>query len=82
MRIIKIVLAFGGAILSLLYLANAGAGIIEFIPDNIPIAGNLDEVFATLVLIKCLALLGLDVKRLVGGSSNTIAKEVIGGLDN
>lgn len=29
--------------LGLVYLLNPGAGIIELIPDNIPIIGNFDE---------------------------------------
>lgn len=30
-------------VIGMLYLSNIGAGVIEFIPDNIPIVGNLDE---------------------------------------
>jgi hypothetical protein len=29
--------------IGLLYLLNLGAGIIEFIPDNLPFVGNVDE---------------------------------------
>ena len=36
----------------ILYLLNLLFGIIEFIPDLIPIFGNLDEVVATLILLK------------------------------
>ena len=40
------VIAFAGATI---YLMNPGFGFIELIPDNIPIAGNLDEaVIATM----------------------------------
>ena len=39
-------LAFLGAV----YMLNPGAGIIELIPDNIPIIGNLDEGGAMLAV--------------------------------
>lgn len=29
-----------------LYIANLGFGVIEFIPDNLPFVGNLDEGMA------------------------------------
>jgi uncharacterized membrane protein YkvA (DUF1232 family) len=34
-----------------LYLINPTGGIIEFIPDVIPIAGNIDEAGAVLILL-------------------------------
>jgi hypothetical protein len=37
-------------ILGILYALNPTAGIIEFIPDNIPIVGNLDEGVAFLLI--------------------------------
>lgn len=43
------------ATLSALYLANVGAGVVELIPDNNPVAGNLDEFIASLILICSLA---------------------------
>lgn len=36
---------------SLVYLVNPTAGLIEFIPDNAPFIGNLDEAGATAMLI-------------------------------
>lgn len=36
--------------IGLLYILNPGAGFIEFIPDNIPLLGNLDEGAAYLLL--------------------------------
>ena len=36
-------------VLCLAYLFNAGAGVLEFIPDNLPIVGNLDEGLAATV---------------------------------
>ena len=52
--------------LSLLYILNPGAGFVEFIPDNLPVIGNLDEAAATVVLLNCLAYLGLDLRALAG----------------
>jgi len=54
-------LAVGGALLSAIYLANLGVGVVELIPDNIPVAGNIDEVLFTLLLIYCLRRLGIDL---------------------
>ena len=48
-------------ILSLLYLMNFGVGVIELIPDNIPIVGNLDEATATILLVNYLRYLGVDL---------------------
>ena len=48
------------AALAGLYLGNPGAGFIEVIPDNIPLAGNLDELVASLLLLRCLFYLGID----------------------
>jgi len=53
-----------GAI-SALYLFNPTAGFFEIIPDNIPIIGNLDEVMATLLLIRCLAFFGFDLSAFI-----------------
>ena len=41
-------LALLGVIASCAYLANLGAGVLGEIPDIIPGAGNLDEVFFSL----------------------------------
>lgn len=50
-------------ILSAAYLANIGAGVIEFIPHNFPVIGNLDEAGATLLLLNCLAYFGIYLGR-------------------
>ncbi len=34
------------------YLLNLTFGIVEIIPDNIPLIGNLDEVAATLIFLQ------------------------------
>lgn len=46
-------------LLSALYLANLGAGIIELSPDNLPLIGNIDEFIFSVLLMKSLAELGL-----------------------
>lgn len=58
-----IAMAIGGLIAAM-YLTNIGAGVIELIPDNVPFIGNLDEAGAVLLLIKCLAHFGLDLRKL------------------
>ena len=42
------------SILSIIYILNPTAGVIEILPDNIPFIGNLDEAMATAILIKCI----------------------------
>ena len=37
-------------ILGLIYLLNPTAGVLEFIPDNLPLVGNLDEGVAMLLI--------------------------------
>lgn len=46
----KVVAAVVG-LLSFLYLINPGAGFIEFIPDNMPLVGNIDEGAAGALLL-------------------------------
>ncbi len=46
---------------SLIYLINPTAGIIEIIPDNMPIIGNLDEGTAAAVLLAALRYYGVDL---------------------
>lgn len=45
-------------LVAVVYLLNPDAGIIELIPDNIPVIGNLDEVAATILLFKVLGHFG------------------------
>lgn len=47
-----------GVVISILFLLNLSAGFIE-LPDNLPIIGNLDEVFFSGLLFYCLAQLGV-----------------------
>jgi len=66
MRAIRATLVFLLALLSVAYLANIGAGVIELIPDNIPVIGNLDEAGATLLLLNCLAYFGFNLHGIPG----------------
>lgn len=52
------------AALSALYIVNPGAGFFELLPDNLPIAGNLDEAAATALLLSMLAYLGINIQPL------------------
>lgn len=45
-------------LVAVIYLLNPDAGLLELIPDNIPLIGNLDEVAATLLLLRVLAYFG------------------------
>ena len=49
-------------LLSLGYLLNPTAGVFEFLPDNLPLIGHLDEATATAILLASLAHFGLDLK--------------------
>jgi len=44
-------LVYTFAIIGLVYILNPTAGILEFIPDNIPLIGNLDEGVAFMFII-------------------------------
>jgi uncharacterized membrane protein YkvA (DUF1232 family) len=39
------------AVIGVIYLLNPTLGIIEFIPDNLPIIGNLDESVAVMLVL-------------------------------
>jgi uncharacterized membrane protein YkvA (DUF1232 family) len=39
------------AVLGLIYILNPTLGILEFIPDNLPIIGNLDESVAVMLVL-------------------------------
>lgn len=47
--------------LAAIYLVNPTFGVFEFLPDNIPLLGNLDESTATLLLISALAFFGVKI---------------------
>ena len=49
-----------GLVLAGIYLANPTFG-IDFIPDNLPGIGNIDEVVATTIFLACLSRLGINI---------------------
>jgi len=53
MRFLKILVFLLGGSLGVVYLLNPGAGVIEFIPDALPIIGNLDEAAAVGLVVTC-----------------------------
>lgn len=61
----KTIVAIVG-IISALYLVNPGFGVLEFVPDNIPFVGNLDEGVAATLLLSALAFFGIDLKDIFG----------------
>ncbi len=65
-RLVKnsIVLLLG--LLSVVYLLNLGAGIFEFIPDNLPLIGNLDDAAALALLVMCLQHFGINLPDIFG----------------
>jgi len=53
--------------LAFIYLLNPTAGFFEFIPDNVPFLGNLDEAGASFLLLSALAYFGYDLRDVFGG---------------
>ncbi len=65
-RLFKEMMIIGLAVIALVYLLNPTLGVLELIPDNLPLIGNLDEAGATLILLNTLRYYGLDLNRLYG----------------
>ncbi|MGQ9909968.1 MAG: hypothetical protein ACUVS2_14150 [Candidatus Flexifilum sp.] len=63
-RLIKEFFILGFTAIAVLYLINPTAGILEFVPDNLPVIGNLDEAAAVLIILATLRYYGLDLTRL------------------
>ena len=61
------VLAIGLGVLGGVYILNPTAGIIQFIPDNAPIIGNLDEAMATVFILNGLRVIGINIQALLPG---------------
>ena len=61
MQLIKSLFVLLLGAISALYLLNVGAGIVEFVPDNLPLVGNIDEATATFLLLNCLAYFGVNI---------------------
>lgn len=62
----KSILVILVAIISAIYLVNPGAGVIEFIPDVLPIVGNIDEATAAAILLACARYFGFDFSGFFG----------------
>lgn len=56
---IVLVIAVGSG----LYLLNFSVGMAEFLPDILPIVGNIDEAVATVAFISAMSYFGLDLTR-------------------
>lgn len=50
-------------LIGIIYILNPTAGIIEIIPDAIPIIGNLDEAAAVALVLGALRYFGIDLTR-------------------
>ncbi len=53
-------------VISVVYLLNPTAGLLELIPDNIPVLGNLDEAAAIVIILSCLSYFGVELKGIFG----------------
>ena len=62
---VGLIMAIGGFLVGTLYILNPTGGVIEFIPDNLPLIGNLDEAGAAAMVVYSLQYLG---RRFRGGS--------------
>lgn len=78
-RLMKDVFVLGLAGLAVLYLINPTAGFLEFLPDNLPVVGNLDEATATLIVLNALRYFGVDLSRLFGRNDPNPPGETVTG---
>ncbi len=58
---IKNILVALAGLIGLVYILNPTAGVLELIPDNIPIVGNLDEAAAAALVLAALRYYGVDL---------------------
>lgn len=63
---IKNILVLLAGLLSLVYLVNPTAGVLELIPDNLPIIGNLDEAAACAIILAAFRYYGIDLTSFLG----------------
>lgn len=54
------------AVIAVIYLLNPTAGILELLPDNLPVVGNLDEAGAVAIILNTLGYYGIDLNSLYG----------------
>jgi len=64
-------LVYALAVLGVIYILNPTSGLIEFIPDNLPLVGNMDEGVAVMLI-----LAGI-VEALEGKKSRRAIKEQV-----
>ncbi len=62
-NIVKNMFVLGLGAFSVLYLLNPTAGWLEFIPDVLPIVGNIDEGIAVTALFGVARYYGIDLIR-------------------
>ena len=68
-------IVFVCGLVALIYLLNPTAGMLELIPDNFPIIGNLDEAGATLIVFHAIRhLTGFDAMNLVNHLYNNVQR--------
>ena len=56
-------IAFLGVV-GILYTLNFGFGVVEVLPDNIPIVGNIDEAMALFLVYSSAEYFGINIKSL------------------
>ena len=72
---IKSIAIFFSGLVGLIYIFNPTAGIIEFIPDNMPVIGNLDEAAAVLLVLAALRYFGFDLTKVFSKKKDIIPKD-------
>ena len=63
MRALRIAVYVLGLLVAVAYLLNLGGGVVELIPDNLPMVGNLDEAAFAGLLLWCVRGLGRERRR-------------------
>ena len=53
-------------LISIVYILNPGMGLFEFIPDTLPVIGNLDEAGTVLLILKSLVELNVLPRKILG----------------
>ncbi len=53
----------GIGIISIVYLLNFTLGFIEFLPDALPLVGNIDEVLVSGILLSVLNYFNIDLTK-------------------
>ncbi len=60
-NIVKNMVVLGVGALGVVYLLNPTAGFLEFLPDNLPLIGNLDEGIAVTLVLGAARYYGVDI---------------------